>query len=620
MTPGRIGLRQRLLLLALASLAASLLAQTRLSGWVDAQVHDAIARWMPSRPVPENLVLVDIDERSVAELGPWPWPRTVVAEVVRNLRSQGVRLQVWDVFFPEAGAGDSRLQQVLDAADPPDVVFGQVPVFDPKIKDPPREGSLRASADAADFCAEHPPLTGHLGVTPSLEPPLTGHLAATPDPDGRLRSIPAQLCEADRRYPQLVVAAAAAMTPGRAWELREGAFPFGPSRWLRRGDLTFALDEAGRLPVPYHRQHSAWPAVSVSKLLDPQSAAQTRLRGAVVIVGSTALGVGDTASTPHHPRAPGASVHAELMAAALEQNWVWRPRSEALIAAVLVAVLGVALSQGRVRHRGLWLVGGLVLALLAPVLLAAFGRSQGVALPVGAPALALIADLLGVLLLDVGAERRQARRLEAHLESFLPKGLAREIAFQNPSGDSLGKPCHGVLLALRVVGLERWTVSVDSLRALALLHAVNTLAARAATGRGGSLEHVQGETLLLAWPDVNESSVEAAIGTARALFEELPSLLERNESESHPLGIRAAIESGSFLLGVVGSRGSRRPLLIGPVADSVLAMLSLTEELASPILVGGSAAAVRPGGDLQGIGQFLLPDHAHPTLLHRIAV
>jgi adenylate cyclase len=609
-------LRIGLLLLALA--AGALLSQARFAAWTDSQLHDLLTGSLPPRAAPAQVVLVDIDEFSVGELGPWPWPRSVVAELVRSLRERGARLQVWDVFFPEPAAGDAGLQAALAAA--PDVVLGQVLVTDASVQSPPRVGEPRAYAGAPEFCSEHPPVAGWLAVSPGLTPSLAGHLTSTPDADGRLRRLPAVLCAEGRRYPQLVVAAAQALEPRAGWAVRDGAFLLGPDRWLERGSLRFALDAHGFLPVPYHRPHTAWPAVSAARLLDPKASAPP-LQGAVVLVGATALGVGDTANTPRHPNAPGVGVHAELLGAALENAWVHQPRSPAVLAALLVGLAGLLLlPRLQFRNRALWLVLGLAFAAAAPALVAVLARLGGVMLPVTAPALSLAAFLLSLLLLEVAAERRQAQRLAAHLESFLPRGLAHDIAQQNPSGESLGKPCHGVLLAVRVVGLERWTTSVDSLQALALVHAVNTVAERCAARHGGALEHVQGETFLMAWPRADADAVRAAVAAGRELLIELGELLQRNESQRHPLGARAALEAGAFLLGVAGSRSSRRPLLLGPAADVVLAMLALCDELASQMLVGAQAAQTRPGDQLHSLGQFLLPDQPEPRPLYRVDV
>lgn len=613
------GTAARVALLAAAVLLAALLSNARFAFWADAQIHDLITAQQPPRAAPAQIVLVDIDERSIADIGPWPWPREVIAALVRHLRDRGARLQLWDVVFSEPAAGDEALAEAIAAAPLPDVLLGQVPVVDPLVQAPPRNGRLLASPQAPDLCSVHPPVIGHLGVSESLGPVSAGHIGATPDRDGRLRRLPAVICAGDARLPQLTLAAAQLLAPDADWHSSRGSFPFGPSRWLERGDLRFALDADGWMRVPYLRPHMEWPAVSASRLLDPE-ARLVPMKGAVVLIGATALGLSDTVSTPFHPNAPGVSVHAELLGAAMEGSWQPIPRGPGALAAAIVVLVGLLfLPLMQTRSRVAWLVASVGLAVLAPLFIAVLGRIAGVVMPVSASILALVAYAFSLLLLLAAAERREAERMAAHLASFLPRDLARDIARQNPNGESLGKPCQGVLLALRIVGLDRWTASVDSLQALALVHALNSVAERGARRHGGALEHVQGETLLLAWPDADATAVQSAMSSASELLGEVGALLQPNESQRFPLGVRAALEAGSFLVAVAGSRSSRRPLLLGPAVDVVVAMLALADELASPLLVGARAAVLRPGAPLISLGQFLLPDHPEPGPLYRVA-
>lgn len=619
MSSSPLGLNWRLGLIAVALVSSAFFSQLQVMGWSDSQLHDLFTRWLPPRSAPAQVVMVDIDERSLAEIGPWPWPRPVIAQLMQSLRDRGVRLQVWDLFLAEPAFGDAQIEQILANAKS-DILLSQVLVVDPAVQDPPHAGRLLASPDAPDLCASHPPIIGQFGVASTLQPRFVGHISATPDMDGRLRKLPAVLCQAGQRYPQLSIAAAMALEPDAPWTLRPGNFPLGPDRWLERGKLQFALDKKGYMPIPYHRPHMAWPAISASRLLDPD-ASLLPLQNQIVVIGATALGLGDTINTPHHAHAPGASVHAELIGAAIDHDWIVSPRSPALISALMAAGLAlVLLPLLQLQRRPAWSALALAGALAAPLLIAVFGRFADMMLPMTAPCVALMCFSLGLFMAQADTERRQVLRLAAHLESFLPRGLAHEIAQQNPSGESLGKPCEGVLVALRIVGLERWIGAVDSLQALALVHAVSTLADRRATQHGGALEHVQGETFLLAWPHSDKSGVNAAIDVSRKLIHELEPMLQHNESEYSPLGARVAVEAGSFLVGVVGSRASRRPLLLGPVADTVLAMLPLCDELAAPLLVGPHAAGIYPHETLHSLGQFLLPDQMHPKPLYRSEV
>ena len=56
-----------------------------------------------------RVILVDIDERSLQEVGPWPWPRQTQANLLHKLAEQGAALQVLDVVFTANQAGDELL-------------------------------------------------------------------------------------------------------------------------------------------------------------------------------------------------------------------------------------------------------------------------------------------------------------------------------------------------------------------------------------------------------------------------------------------------------------------------------------------------------------------------------
>lgn len=607
----------RLGLIALALVCSVTLAQWKPLQWADLQLHDWLTRSLPQQPVPAQITLVDIDERSLAELGPWPWPRPVMARLMQTLRERGAKLQVWDVFFADSAQGNASIAAQLRAGS--DIVLGQVLILDPKINRPPQAGQLKSSTQAPVFCSAQVQTKGYFGVAQELQPEWVGHISATPDADGRLRRLPAVLCdEAQQHYPQLTIAAAMALEPGAQWVLKPGRFPLGPAQWLERGSLRFALDGQGYLTIPYAREHTAWPAVSASQLL-MAGAQLPSLQGQIVIIGASALGVGDNVSTPRHPNAPGVSVHSELLSAALDGNWLIAPQAPATFAALLTLLMVLALLPVARPQRTLAAVVTCVaLALLVPMLVALLGRLGDVMLPVAAPSLTLVVFGIGVLAAKADSERRRAQQLALHLESFLPQRLAREIAFQSPGSDSLGRPCQGVLLAVQVQGLERWTSTVDSLQALGVAHAISTLAERAASANGGALEHVRGEVLLMAWPRADAQCGSAAIEAAHSLLQTLTPLLRQNESLRFPMGLQAAIESGAFLLGVAGPQASRRPLLLGPVADIVLAMLPFCDELAAPLLIGPQVAQAQPTQKLVLIGQFLLPDHAQPQSLYRV--
>lgn len=672
-----------LVLVAAAALAAAglALAPPPLLAGLDRLWRDQLLR-QQAEPAPADPVIIDIDERSLQELGPWPWPRPLLAQLAERLRAAGVQLQVWDLLLPEPASGDAALARELRHGD---IILGQALVLDPAVHAPPQEGLLLPAPDAPVLCSGGPSPRGHLGVAPSLAAALpsghAGHLSATPDPDGRLRRLPAVICSkpavtaspatnADapdaQRYPQLVLAAAAATTPGEPWRLTPGAHPFDAPQWLSRGPWRFALDAQGWLTIPYQRDHTDWPALSARLLLQAPPAALPPLRGRIAIVGATALGVGDVTPTPRHHRAPGLSVHAELLAqarAGAGAGAVWPgapPRQPAWPAALLLLAASLMLwpwvrstsgAGNATAHamRTPWLAASAALALATPMLLAAAAWSAArLVWPVAAPTAAAAGLVLLALLCLLRLQRQQAQQLAVMLESFVPAALARRIAAEAGHADSLGHASQGCLLGLRIDGLDAWVARVDSLQALALIHALHASAQRVAQRHGGALEHAQGGSFYFSWGSVAASDAAAALACARALHAELTALLRHNERPERPLSAYIAIECGSYLLGLVGTERARRSVILGPAANDVAAMLALSPELASAIIVGpaaqqallvAGAATVQQAADasppptgparagqeaaptaaltpiLHPLGRFLLPDRPEPQSL-----
>lgn len=619
-----------LLLLPVLALVAWLASSPLWQG-LDAQLQDRITRGVTISSVPSEVVMVDIDEASLAQLGPWPWPRSVLADLINRLRLQGARVQAWDVHFPDSATGDDRLNAALapgkSAGASNDVVIGQVLIMDPLVQSPPRQGSVRPSAAAPAICSRTPfEVTGYLGVSESLPDAIAGHITATPDLDGGLRRLPAVICRGELGFPQLTLAAAELMEPSATWHLKAGSLISGPAQWLERGALRFALDRDGYMIVPYRQPHSQWTAVSALQVLEGSSRLPD-LKGKVVIVGATALGLADTVATPFHGNAPGVSVHAELMAAAIDGAWRIAPPYPAVSALYVCGLLsGLLVLAVALIRRTAWFLGVGALVAALPWVLAWLGHLVLVVWPIAAPTAGLVVYAFALVGLQIETARRQARLLAGHLQSFLPRDLAIEIARQNPSGDSLGRQETGVIMALRVAGLDRWSAAADSLHSLGLVHAVSSLAHKHSQLYGGHLEHMQGDTFLLTWPvqRTEESSadlsdvVRNAVQAARSLLAELDGLLAKMETERRPLAARAAIEAGPYLLAVAGSSSSRRSLLLGPAVDVVLGLLPLCEELASPLLLGHRAAASGPRVASHAMGHFLLPDSAQPQTVHRV--
>lgn len=584
----------------------------------DSRLHDAVLRTLPAAAPTPGITLIDIDEASLAALGPWPWPRPLLARIMQTLREQGATLQVWDLTLTDPAAEDQALQAQLAHGD---IVLGQVPVLDANVQSPPRDGVLHPTpaVTAPPLCSDHATVRGWLGVSPSLQPGAVGHLAATPNPDGLLRRLPAVICQDQLHYPQLALAAAQAAQPGAAWVLQRNWQPWASAHTLTLGNWAFSLDGQGWLPLPHARAHGTWPAISVQALFNPAAQAP-KLQGHTVLIGATALGMGDIVSTPYHPNAPGVSIHADLLSAATSsQPWPAVPWAAPWWAALLALVSGASLLRLQAHTSPRTVASVTVATALLPMLLMLVAWPTGMRLPVWPVVLAVLGQGVATLIWQVLALRRESVRLAQHLQGFMSPELARRIVQHSPSSESLGQTCTGLVLALRIDGLDRWVASVGALQALGLTHAIHAAAQMVAAQYGGRVEHVMGHTLLLAWPSGCHTATQQVIASVDGMGEALGPVLSRNETITHPLSLQMSVDNGIYLLGVVGSAASRRSVLLGPAPTRTLAMLDLCAELASPVVF--SHAAVLPlhaHPRFHTLGYFLLPEQAHPTHLYRL--
>ena len=73
---------------------------------LEEQVGSLSWRFFSDQTVEERITIVSIDERSLSELGPWPWSRTVMADLVqRRINKAGAQLQIHDIVYPDSQIG-----------------------------------------------------------------------------------------------------------------------------------------------------------------------------------------------------------------------------------------------------------------------------------------------------------------------------------------------------------------------------------------------------------------------------------------------------------------------------------------------------------------------------------
>ena len=417
-----IGLAAALLAIASWNLRAALPVTANL----DSQALEWQMRWRgtqaPSAPI--GITVLAIDDRSAVALGGLPLDRATMAQVVDRLVEEGAAWIGFDVLFPDPSrhdaAGDERFAQSVQRAGNVVLPFalpaewhaaatgaGQPPALSDRLLDAALhryQENGRAHLIALQPAALVPPLPMLAQAARGL-----GHVSAQSGLDGAIRHDLPVVGFAGEYWPSmaLTLAALASQVEPRKVEARLGEA-------VLIGDRRIPLDVASQQGINYLGPAGSFPTVALVDLLNGQLP-PGQLRGQLVLIGSTALGTGDTHPSPFDKALPGVERLATAVDNILSDRTLWRPgwAAPAELAGMLVLPMLASLGIARLPPRRA--VALVRLCAVALVLVAqALFVGLSVLLSFIFPLMALALAAAGALILR-GVEHERARRAAEQL-------------------------------------------------------------------------------------------------------------------------------------------------------------------------------------------------------------
>lgn len=624
-----------------------------LSAGAEEIVADAGWRASASVRAERRLVLVDIDEASLSELGAWPWPRSTLARLAQRLTQAGVVVQGYDITFTDAREGDEQLAQAWARSS---LVVGQVLSIDPLVT--PRAGRLSGALQqpgCPSFAA-----TGH-GYYGTAESLLTaraaaGHITPYIESDGVVRKLPALVCVDGKAYASLALTmlwraaqaeaepnaqpnlnanteplAESGAKPGLArsnepdWHWHQWPEPatgFGllaPPMWLTSRSLpglVVPLDARGEMRLPYGLDRRAFASVPASEVLR-DGADLSVLKGAVVLVGATAFGVGDSVATPLASVASGLEVHAQSVVGLLDRRLPFTPTLAPTIQALAAAFVAVTLLLLSMRQPGVppkrLPLAGLAMAALFPLASTLALLKFDLWLPWSTAALFSLLASVAVATVEHALTRAQRERLSAHLGAYLPAPVAQRLMRTDPSGQLQVEQRNITALVADIRNFSAFAAHRPPAETAALLHAYCCIAVDVVEQHGGVVENVAGDSILAVWNAYSDcpDHPQQAMAAAQVFVHATQELLASNQpilesSPVQPLALGIGLESGPAIVGTFGPSRRRAHAALGEPVSVAIRIQKMTADLSMPILVGPHLAASLPATGLQAQGEYLL--------------
>ena len=297
------------------------------------RVFDTYQSIAPRQVQALPVVIVDIDEASIAALGQWPWPRTRLARLIEATHQLGARAIGLDMLMPEA----DRLSPGVFMAERPDVSptlrheLAQLPANDTLLAETlqrtpavvGRAGTPESKPSPVPVDDQtpvrtygEPPLAyvqryqGHVTNLPQLERAASGHgyLNAEPDQDGVVRLVPLLVAVQEALAPTLVLELLRVAGGQEVYSVH--ADDHGV-RGVQIGDTLIRTDPDGRLRLYFSKADSRRRVSALHVLQGTVPAALVQNK--IAIIGVTALGLADVVSTPVAAHMDGVEIQAQAL-------------------------------------------------------------------------------------------------------------------------------------------------------------------------------------------------------------------------------------------------------------------------------------------------------------------
>ncbi|MBE9531711.1 MAG: CHASE2 domain-containing protein, partial [Proteobacteria bacterium] len=336
--------------------------------------------------VGSEVVIVTIDEKSIDELGRWPWPRSTMAALVESLNEYKASVIAFDIVFSEAdntsgikyydelkdtlvkkGFKVSSIIDRLSATKDNDVLFASAIKKSPQVilgyyfyttddeiahrkkdvssaKDKIYPAAIEKINDI-DGLAITPDIITTRGIEENIAPlskatKRFGYFNVVPDVDGTIRRAPLVMEYGGKYYPHLALAAVRAFVDSP--ELKLNFAEYGMDS-LMLGNHRVVTDERGAALINYRGKKKSFAHYSFSDVLSGK-VEKDALAGKIVLVGATATGIYDLRVTPVDITFPGVEIHATIIDNIMANDFIQRPDWVFIFDVLAILILGIFLS------------------------------------------------------------------------------------------------------------------------------------------------------------------------------------------------------------------------------------------------------------------------------------
>ena len=611
---------------------------------LDDIIYDARLRATMPQTLDERIVIVDIDEKSLAEFGRWPWGRNKLATLVDELFvKHQVALLGFDVVFAEAdeSSGLKRLQQLAqnEMRDQPgfadkvsqfqssldyDATFAQAVKNRPVVlgyyltsdRDGRVSGLLPVPVmDAALLQGRPIKFTSWNGYGSNIEilakaAPLAGFFNSITESDGVVRSIPLLAEHKGNYYESLsmaifrLLAGLPSVEPGFPKEkFLSRNYQGLESILLKNGATTLAIPVDDRVAtlVPFRGPGGAsggsFRYVSAADVL-AKRVDNSLLKGKIVLLGTTAPGLLDLRVTPVGETYPGVETHANVISGFLDGKIFVKPDYAIGFEVVILILSGLALalllpllSAPKAVALSLLVIGALVGLNFWLYL------GSGLVLPLASALVTAVTAFALNMSYGYFVESKSKRQLANLFGTYVPPELVDEMVKDAGSYSMKATTKELTVMFCDMRGFTQMSETMEPTQLQALLNAVFSRLTDQIRSNRGTIDKYMGDCVMAFWgaPVDTPDHASLAVKTALEMAVAIRALNEEHRAKALPeIGIGIGLNTGTMCVGDMGSDIRRSYTVIGDSVNLGSRLEGLSKTYGVDIVVSESTRRLAP--------------------------
>lgn len=597
--------------------------------------YDLRLNLLMPRTIDSRIVIVDIDEKSLAEQGRWPWSRDKLAMLMNTLfDSYYINTLGFDVVFAEKDESSGlkniqwmQQQYLKDNAAFADA-FNQVK---PKLNyDQLFADSIKNRKVVLGYYFQTSGDTNHIGQLPvetfstnsfddqnigarqasgyganlailQNSAPTAGHFNPEPDDDGITRKISVFIQYGTHYYDALSVAVARTYLQNPVVEAKFANLgtsgDYAGLEAFKLGNKRIPVDAQIAALIPFRGAQGSFQYVSASDVLNNKVRPET-LNNKIVLVGTTAPGLMDLRSAPVQSNYPGVEMHANMISGILDNNIKQQPAFINGVEFLLLLLAGLLLMLSLPKLNPLK-ASMLTLAVLAAIFGINFVGWQYANLVLPIAASLLMVSLIYLVNMSVGffVESRAKRQLTGLFGQYVPPDLVKEMA-NNPEAINLkGESREMTVLFSDIRGFTNISEGLDPQQLTLLMNEFLTPMTKIIHEHRGTIDKYMGDAIMAFWgaPLADNNHAEHALNAALAMNAGLNEMNKKFAAKNLPqIKMGFGLNTGNMVVGNMGSSFRTAYTVMGDSVNLGSRIEGLTKNYGVDIIVSEYVKALTP--------------------------